>query len=54
MEAAAREVRECRRVLAKTGDNVVSEALRGAAQFAAWAHYPEGDVYDPESHAQFF
>jgi hypothetical protein len=54
MEAAGREVLECRRVLAKSGDSVVSEALRGGAPFAAWAHYPDGDVYDPESHAQFF
>jgi hypothetical protein len=54
MEAAGREVLECRRVLAKSGDSVVSEALRGGAPFAAWTHYPDGDVYDPESHAQFF
>lgn len=54
MEAAGREVLECRRVLAKSGDSVVSEALRDGAPFAAWTHYPDGDVYDPESHAQFF
>jgi hypothetical protein len=54
LEAAGREVLECRRVLAKSGDSVVSEALRGGAPFAAWAHYPDGDVYDPESDAQFF
>jgi len=54
MAAAAREIRECERVLAKTGDSVLSEALRGAEIFYEWHHYPEGDVYDPESHAQFF
>jgi uncharacterized protein DUF6969 len=54
IEAAGREVLECRRVLAKTGDSVVSETLRAGAPFAAWTHYPDGDVYDAESHAQFF
>jgi Domain of unknown function (DUF6969) len=54
MAAAADEVLECRRVLARTGDTVVSEALRGAAGFVEWAHYPAGDVYDSLSHAQYF
>src|SRR5579883_116142 len=54
MAEAGAEVLDCRRVLAKTGDTVVSEALRGAAGFREWTHYPEGDVYDPETHAQFF
>lgn len=54
MAAAGREVLDCRRVLAKTGDTVVTEALRGAEGFYEWTHYPAGDVYDPESHAQFF
>ncbi len=54
MAAAAGEVRECERVLAKTGDSIVGEALRGGGTFYEWNHYPEGDVYDPETHAQFF
>ncbi len=53
MADAGRDVLECRRVLAKTGDTVVTEAMRGAAP-GEWRHYPEGDVYDPLSHAQFF
>ena len=53
MAEAGGEVLECRRVLAKTGDTVVSEAVR-AATFYEWNHYPEGDVYDSESHAQYF
>jgi hypothetical protein len=28
--------------------------LRGAGAVAEWTHYPEGDVYDPVSHAQYF
>src|SRR5919198_1519185 len=54
MEAAGREVLECQRVLAKTGDSIVGELLRGHEVFYEWNHYPEGDVYDPETHAQFF
>ena len=54
MAAAGAEVLECRRVLARTGDSVVSEALRGAAGFVEWNHYPAGDVYDAHSHAQYF
>jgi hypothetical protein len=54
MAAAAADVHECRRVLAKSGLSVVSEALGGAQAAADSAHYPAGDVYDPESHAQYF
>ena len=54
MAAAGREVLDCQRVLAKTGDSVVSEAIRGAATFYEWQHYPAGDVYDPASHAQYY
>lgn len=45
---------ECLRVLAKTGDNVVGELLRGCGTFVEWDHYPENDVYDPETHAQYY
>ncbi|ACI98838.1 DUF6969 family protein [Rhodospirillum centenum] len=51
---AAREVALCARVLAKTGDNVISEVLRGAGPFYEWRHYPPSDVYDSEYHAQFY
>lgn len=46
--------RECERVLANTGDNVVSELLRGTLAFYEWDHYPQGDVFDPISHSQFY
>jgi hypothetical protein len=54
MAAAGREVLEIRRVLAKTGDTVLSEALGGAAAVHEWDHYPPADVYDPATHAQYF
>ena len=53
MAEAAREVVECHRVLAKTGDNLVGELLRGHENFFEWDHYPPGDVYDGESHGQY-
>ncbi|HYC04439.1 MAG TPA: hypothetical protein VED40_14180 [Azospirillaceae bacterium] len=54
LSEAAREVQLCMRVLAKTGDNVVGEVLRGGGPFYEWNHYPASDVYDPEFHAQFY
>jgi hypothetical protein len=54
MEAAGHEAVECRRVLARSGDSVVGEVLRGHDVVYEWTHYPEGDVYDPETHAQYF
>ena len=54
MAAAGAEILECGRVLARSGDTVLGEVLRGASGVSEWAHYPEGDVYDPLSHAQYF
>jgi hypothetical protein len=54
MADAGRELLEIERILAKTGDTVVGEALRGGGIFYEWQHYPAGDVYDPETHAQFY
>lgn len=54
MAAAGEEVVNCIRVLAKTGDNVVGELLRGQGKFYEWDHYPKGDIYDPKTHSQFY
>ena len=54
MYEAAAEVLNCQRILAKTGDNVVSEVLRHEGSFYFWNHYPAGDVYDPETHSQYY
>lgn len=54
MAEAGREVVEIYRVLAKTGDNVVGELLRGVETFYEWDHYPKGDVYDRETHSQYY
>ena len=54
MADAGAEVLECVRVLEKTGDNLVGELLRGQGTFYEWNHFPDGDVYDRESHAQYY
>ncbi|MEX2628428.1 MAG: hypothetical protein WD341_00715 [Tistlia sp.] len=54
MAEAATAVTEIHRVLAKTGDNVVGELLRGCGTFYEWDHYPKGDVYDHETHGQYY
>ncbi len=54
MVAAGQDVIECHRVLAKTGDNIVGELIKGDETFYEWDHYPKGDVYDHETHSQFY
>ena len=54
MRAAGAEVRECYRVLEKAGLNVVGEVLKGQGTFYEWDHYPEGDIYDNETHSQYY
>jgi hypothetical protein len=54
MAAAGNEVLECRRVLAQSGETILGELLRDSGGVVEWNHYPEGDVYDPLSHAQYF
>ena len=54
MNAAADEILECYRVLKKGGANIVGEILRGEGTFYEWDHYPEGDIYDNETHAQYY
>jgi len=54
MAEAGQEVIQVHRVLAKTGDNVVGELLRAQDTFYEWDHYPPGDVYDRDTHSQFY
>jgi len=53
LEAGA-EVAECTRVLKKGGLNLVGEILRGQGTFYEYNHYPQGDVYDPETRSQYY
>ena len=54
LAAAGADVIECQLALAKTGDNVVAEALRDQGVFYEFNHYPVDDVYDTESHSQYY
>ena len=54
MLEAGREVLMWRRILTKTGDNLVGEVLKHEGPFYILDHYPKGDVFDPESHAQWY
>lgn len=54
MARADDDVLECHRVLANTSDNIVGALLRDVETFFEWNHYPDGDVYDPTSHAQYY
>jgi hypothetical protein len=54
MQSAARVIRSCRHELAARNASLVGEITGGTAAFSEWRHYPEGEVYDPQSHAQYF
>jgi len=54
MLAAGEKVLECVRVLRNTSDNIVGELLHDTETFYEWNHYPDGDVFDPRSNAQYY
>jgi hypothetical protein len=54
MRTAAAIVLECRRWFAANPAGVLGEIAAGDAPLAEWRHYPAGEVYDPDSHAQYF
>jgi hypothetical protein len=54
MVEAAEIMRACRRELKGKPGGIIAEVADGAAAFEDWRHYPEGEVYDLESHAQYF
>jgi len=54
MADAGHQVLNCYRVLTKSGDNIIGEVLKGQGTFYEMDHYPPGDIYDPESHSQYY
>ncbi len=58
MQHAGLEILDCYRVLRKAGMNIVGEVLRDTLNkgetFYEFNHYPDDDVYDRESHAQYY
>lgn len=53
-EIARREIAFCEHVLAKGGATVLTETLTGIAQPQSWVKYPAGEVFDPQTGAQWF
>ncbi len=54
MADAGQYVLNCYRVLAKSNDNIVGEVIKDQGTFYEMDHYPPGDVYDPETHSQYY
>ncbi len=54
MLAAGHEIIECYRVLKKADLNIVGECLKDQGTFYEFDHYPKGDVYDNETHSQYY
>ncbi|OGT31026.1 MAG: hypothetical protein A3E87_06355 [Gammaproteobacteria bacterium RIFCSPHIGHO2_12_FULL_35_23] len=54
MQTPEDKIKECYRVLGKAGSNIVWEILRQSDKFYQWDHYPKGDVYDSETHCQYY
>lgn len=54
MADAGAQILECYRVLRKGGLNIVGEVLRGQGDFYEMEHYPRDDVFDPDTHSQYY
>lgn len=54
MAEAGAQIIECYRVLQKGGLNIVGEVLKGQGKFYELEHYPKDDVFDGESHSQYY
>lgn len=54
MADAGSQILECYRVLRKGGLNVVGEVLRGQGEFYELEHYPKDDVFDADTHSQYY
>jgi len=54
LQTAAKRIQECHRLLDKAGLNIVGELLRGQGTFYEMSHYPADDVYDTQTHSQYY
>ena len=54
MAEAGAVVEDSYRVLAKAGTSIVAQCLAHQGTFYELDHYPKGDVYDSEFHAQYY
>lgn len=51
---AGTTILECYRVLRKGGLNIVGEVLKDQGTFYELEHYPKDDVFDQDSHSQYY
>ncbi len=54
MHFAGEVIQDCYRSLKKASQNVVGQCLAHQGKFYELDHYPKGDVYDREFHAQYY
>ena len=54
MLAAGHQVESASRSLQKADINLVGECLKGQGDFYEYDHYPNNDVYDTDSHSQYY
>ena len=54
MRAAGERVQQAEQKLLEQGSSVVGEILKDSQDFYQWDHYPNGDIYDWDTHAQFY
>src|ERR1700741_3064499 len=54
MAAAAQVISDCQRELAARHRHILTEVMAGEVTLSEWQHYPDGEAYDPQSHAQYF
>jgi hypothetical protein len=54
MQAAAVVVATCHRALAARGGGILAEIGAEEGALVDWQRYPGGEVYDPQTHAQYF
>lgn len=54
MARAGETVNECQRLLDKASENIVGQCLAHQGTFYELDHYPSGDVYDNETHSQYY
>lgn len=54
MQAAAAVVAACHRALAARGGGILAEIGAEEGALVDWQRYPGGEVYDPQTHVQYF
>lgn len=54
MELAGEIIQDCYRVLKRANQNLVGQCIAHQGTFYELDHYPKGDVYDSQTHSQYY